>query len=592
MRTEIYKFLDTIPLFKGLSRAALKTIYDEVREISVQNNDYIYQSGDTSRFIYVVRYGEVIIRLGGTGERFRYIGQGEVFSEHSILTKSPHYGSAQAVLDTVLYAIDGNVFLKLAEKNKVLAQNLISLISGRMKDVLSEGKGNTSARRLICHIPMEELHHYTDNLNAVVNAARVATGAEIKLLNITFFSKMTEREVISSLAAMRKKYPIVHIYFDEICDKCEMNKVVMQVDQIVLWEKNPNHINDNKTRIYKFWKECIRNFEERSVRMAEDGHALHRQTYSGKEKIFIRKETLSRYLISKTRGLALGGGGARSLAHIGMIKVLEEEGITIDYISGCSFGAIIAALYARGESSSSIIKIMEKYFGRISKPFLDGRLPIVSFYKGVNMEKMVRDAFGDQNIEDLLIPFATSAVDLLSGREYVFDRGPIWEALVCTMSLPGIYPPRKLGNHLLVDGGVLNNVPESLIRAKGANIIISANVAPLEDTAIIKLFSEKKFLERYSIRAWFENITHPPILKIISRAINLEGRELIRLRKKNMDYFVNYSLDQFSIFDFKRYKKIALEGEKQFRTYLPEVRQLFQPGKTVSRKTARSGKKN
>jgi|GEM_PF-644619 len=579
MRSEIYKFLSSIYLFKGLGRAAINAIFNEVHEISVPSNEYIYQSGDPSRYLYIVRYGEVIIRLGATGEKFRYIGQGEVFSEHSILTKSPHYGSAQAVLDSVLYVIDGNVFLKMAEKNKNLSQNLIGLISGRMKDVLSAGKENTFSRRLICHIPIEELDHYADNLDAIMKAGKAASEGEMKLINIKHFSKMSSREVVSSLVSLRKKYPVLHVYFDAVCDKCEMNSVVMQADKIVLWEKNPNHINENKINIVQFWKECIRNFEERSIRMIEDSHALRRQSYSGKDKLFIRKETLSRYLISKTRGLALGGGGARSLAHVGMIKVLEEEGITVDYVSGCSFGAVIGALYARGETYASIMKLLEKYFGRLSKTIFDPRIPFVSFYRGQNIERMLREAFGDQNIEELHIPFVTTAVDLLSGKEHVFDSGPIWEAVLASMSLPGIFPPRKVGNLLLADGGILNNVPDSLIRAKGANIIISANVSPLEDSRIIELMEPRKLREKFSIKNWWEYISRPPILKIISRASHLEGRELIRLRKKNMDFFVNYSLDKYSVFDFKKFRQIVQDGEKQFLPYLPGVKKLFFAGK-------------
>ncbi|MDH4262544.1 MAG: patatin-like phospholipase family protein [Spirochaetia bacterium] len=584
MRSEIYKFLSSVSLFKGLGQASIRNIFDEMHEISVPTNEYIYQSGDPSRFIYIVRYGEVIIRLGSTGEKFRYIGQGEVFSEHSILTKSPHYGSAQAVLDSVLYVIDGNIFLKYAAKDKNLAQNLIGLISGRMKDVLSTGKETSFARRLICHIPVEELNHYHDNLKVIMQSGQVASDAELKLINIKHFEKMTPREVISSLSSLRKKYPILHIYFDEYCDKCEMSSVVKQADKIVLWEKNPNHINENKIKIIQYWKETIRNFDDRCIRMIEDSHALPQQSYSGKNKVFIRKETLSRFLISKTRGLALGGGGARSLAHVGMIKVLEEEGITVDYVSGCSFGAVIGALYARGESYSNILKIMGKYFNPLSKPILVPRIPLISFYRGINIERMLRDAFGSQNIEELQIPFATSAVDLLSGKEHIFDSGPIWEAVLASMSLPGIFPPKRIGNFLLADGGILNNVPDNLIRAKGAGIIISINVSPLEDSGIVELFEPKNLREKFSVRNWWEYFTHPPILKIISRAINLEGRELIRLRTKSMDYFVNYNLNQYSVFDFKKYKKIIFDGEEQFRTYLPDIKKLFLPGQHKKKK--------
>lgn len=108
------------------------------------------------------------------------------------------------------------------------------------------------------------------------------------------------------------------------------------------------------------------------------------------------------------------------------------------------------------------------------------------------MTRMLKQAFGSTLIEDLKIPFVTSAVDLHSGEEYVMDRGPVWEALAAAMSLPGMFPPIFHGDHLLVDGGVINNVPESLIRQKGADIILSVNVSPLRDEAIVRLLEDRK----------------------------------------------------------------------------------------------------
>lgn len=578
MRPEILKFLNSVSLFKGLKKKDIESIYKHIQEVSIPSFDYIYQSGDPSHYLYIVRYGEISIRLGPTGEKIRYLGQGEVFSEHSILTKSPHYGSAQAVLDTVLYAMSGNAFIQLAKKHIILSQNLINLMSSRMKDVLLTRAENFIVRRLICHIPIEELEQYPDSLKVIQKIENNIQGSQIKILNINHFANMSKSQMITDLARLRRKFPILHVYYDEVKTACSLNHVVMQADQIVVWEKKPELNIKEKQEILKFWKGCVRNFEERSIRMIEDGRALHRQSYAGRNKVFIRKDTMARYLISKTRGIALGGGGARSLAHIGMLKVLEEEGITVDYVSGCSFGAVVGALHARGEDYASIVKIIGKYFGGIRQKIFDPRLPVTSFYKGQNMEKMIREAFGDQKIEDLLIPFVTSAVDLLTGKEYIFDKGPIWEAIVATMSLPGIFPPRRYGDMLLADGGILNNVPDNLIRAKGASLIVSANVSPLEDTEMVSLFEPVRLVQKFSLKRWWDKVTHPPILKIITRAVNLEGRELIRLRSKNMDFVVNYKLDGFSVFDFRRYKKIIQEGEKQFREYLPAVKRMITPG--------------
>lgn len=578
LRPEIHRFLVSVDLFKGMNKEALQVLYDNIEEIVVGSHEFIFRAGDQSDYIYIVRYGEVMVRLGPYGESLRYLVSGDILSESSVLTGTPHSGSAQALLDTLLYAIRGDIFLKMAEDDKILSQNLNSIMSKRIRDYFQHGRGTTYVRRLICHIPIEPVPGYLRRIKQVVSLGKNSYEQPIALINIDDLADKTSDESVSILAETRSKYPIVHLYFSKPSDSCKLNRIVMQCDQIVLWESGES-LSEDKDRREKYWSECIRNFEVRSVRMIHGGHATARQSYGGRHKVFIRPETLARFLVSKTRGISLGGGGARAVAHIGMLKLLEEEGIEIDYVSGASFGAVIGALYARGETVSSIVDMMERFFGRMEKPFLDPTLPLISFYRGKKMEKMLIDAFGETRIEDLHIPFVTSAVDIISGREIIFDRGLVWKALAATMSLPGVFPPRWHKNHLLIDGGILNNVPESLIRSKGANVIVSANVAPLEDSEMSQVMERKTMRQRLSLPGIWDRIRHPPILKIIGRAITLEGRELLRLKKESMDLFINFEMAEYSIFTFSRYKEIIAKGELQFRRYLPQVRALFLPGK-------------
>lgn len=279
----------------------------------------------------------------------------------------------------------------------------------------------------------------------------------------------------------------------------------------------------------------------------------------------------------------MGGGGARALAHVGLLKVLEKENIKVDVVSGASFGAVIAALYARGENTDTIYKMIYKFFGGLDKPF-DPTVPLVSFFKGKKMNRMLKDAFGSALIEDLKIPFVTSAVDLHSGEEYVMDRGPVWEALAAAMSLPGMFPPIFHGDHLLVDGGVINNVPENLIRQKGADIILSANVSPLRDEAIVRLLEDRRITGKSFFKNLWEDLKYPPILKIMGRAITLEGREITKLRKDKMDLFINLHIEEFSFFDFNKFGEIIRKGEEEAESHLEEIYDLFYPGKKFSKK--------
>jgi len=591
IRPEILSFLKSLTIFQNVKSSALALLYKHIREISISNHEYVYQRGDVSDNIYILRYGEVMLRLGPLGETIRYLGSGDVLSENSVLTGSPHSGSAQALLDTLLYEINGKQFLKIAEKEPEMMKNLSRLMSSRMLDYM-EGtvSGKSHARRLICHIPLEPIRDFHRHMEELVHIQGRSFEKNIKLINIKTFENLSPSESIIKLSRLRHDFPVIHLYFSDPVCACTFDQLVIQSDQIVLWQTSPEVeiVNGGYTPldcrfpgkscsycIEEYWSSCVRNFDDRSVKMVLNGKSIHKQSYGGKKKMFIRMETLARYLISKTRGIALGGGGARALAHVGVLKILEEQGIHIDYVSGSSFGAVIGALYARGENVSSIIRILKKNFGGVQRPFFDPTLPVVSFYRGKKMIKMLKNTFGEMRIEELQIPFVTSAVDLHSGNEIIFDSGLLWEALTACMSLPGVFPPLIIGEKALIDGGTLNNVPDSLIRQKGANVIVSVNVSPLEDSGLVKLLENGNGTSLRSLGRLWDNVKHPPILKIIGRAISLEGRELLRLKQQNMDFFVSLQLSEYSIFDFNKFTEIISVGENQFKHYLPGVKKLF-----------------
>ncbi len=581
---EILKFLSGISLFQKLSPAVLTRIYQNIEERNVYNHDVIYYRGDISDKLFIVRHGEVMLTFGESGKSVKYLGEAEFFAENSLMTRTQHAGSAIAVMDTLLYVLDGHFFLKLAEKEPVLSSNLIRLMSNRFREHLEPESGMTSLpRRMICHVPLEEVQGYKEKLDAIVKIGGYSHEGKMTLVPMESFEKVSIQDAIRKLSLLRNQFPVIHLYFQQAGLRPELDKLLLQADQVVFWEDNPERNQKKKTEIITYFRSRIRNFAGRTIRYVDSVNSISPEDSVKHQKIFHKEETFSRYLVSRTRGLALGGGGARALAHVGLLKVLEKENIKVDVVSGASFGAVIAALYARGENTDTIYKMIYKFFGGLDKPF-DPTVPLVSFFKGKKMNRMLKDAFGSALIEDLKIPFVTSAVDLHSGEEYVMDRGPVWEALAAAMSLPGMFPPIFHGDHLLVDGGVINNVPENLIRQKGADIILSANVSPLRDEAIVRLLEDRRITGKSFFKNLWEDLKYPPILKIMGRAITLEGREITKLRKDKMDLFINLHIEEFSFFDFNKFGEIIQKGEEEAERHLEEIYDLFYPGKKFSKK--------
>lgn len=173
-------------------------------------------------------------------------------------------------------------------------------------------------------------------------------------------------------------------------------------------------------------------------------------------------------------GLALGGGAAKGLAHIGVLKALEENGIFVDMVSGCSSGALIGGLYCSGLTPYELedIAINMEY-----KNWIDLTIPAVGVIKGKKIETMLKKLTKDKSIEDLDKKFLAVATDLNTSKRYVFESGPIYEAIRASISIPGIFEPIGKDGMVLVDGGVVDRFPVSILRDLKPDLVIGSNIA-------------------------------------------------------------------------------------------------------------------
>lgn len=184
-----------------------------------------------------------------------------------------------------------------------------------------------------------------------------------------------------------------------------------------------------------------------------------------------------------TIGLALGSG-VRGLAHIGVLRVLEKEGIGIDFLAGTSMGAVIGAGYAAGLGTEYLeqeaLRMADR---RRLVGLLDRSLPRtpLGLLEGQKVEQYFAERLGHRNFGDLCIPLAVVAADLETGQEVIIESGAVAKALRASGSLPGVFVPASFNGRLLVDGAVLNPVPADVVRRMGAEIVISMDTGVLPD---------------------------------------------------------------------------------------------------------------
>ena len=180
-------------------------------------------------------------------------------------------------------------------------------------------------------------------------------------------------------------------------------------------------------------------------------------------------------IAGRSIGLVLGSGGARGLAHIGVLEELERAGVTVDRFAGTSMGAIIAAAAAAGLDAAAVDAQVYECFVR-HNPIGDYTVPIKGLIRGRRTAALLREAYGGRLVEELPKQFRCVSVDLVTRRAVVHRRGPLADVVGCSLRLPGLYPPQVYNGQLHVDGAVLDSIPASAL-AGSDGPLIAVNVA-------------------------------------------------------------------------------------------------------------------
>jgi len=272
-------------------------------------------------------------------------------------------------------------------------------------------------------------------------------------------------------------------------------------------------------------------------------------------------------------GLALSGGGARGLAHIGVLKVLEREGIPIGYLAGTSAGGLVAALYAAGLSA---VEIAEEGL-RLSSlrhliSLLDYCLPRRGLLSGDKMEEYLGQWLGDLTFDQLQLPLSLVTVDLNEGRKVVLREGPVLEAVRATIAVPGLLAPVVRNGQLLVDGGLLDNLPVDVVRQMGANVVIGVDIST--DRAAMAAFGQTLQRHRFVPSGIVET------MEILWRSLGILTWEVNRqvLEQAPPDLLIRPDIPEgiTVLTGITRAAETIAAGERAAEQALPRLQQILQ----------------
>jgi NTE family protein len=465
--------LEDLPLFAGLDAAALADLRLSAEEVELDAGSYLFHEGDASDSLYVVRNGRLQVLQQDVA--VRELGRGDVIGELGLLIDVTRSASIRAVRDSTLVRLTKAQFDKIADTGVLSAlvrelatrlhQTPPPAVSRPMSPEVVVGVIGVDAEAPVAMVATELLTALSAHLRAVDPGRVEPDGLER--------AERTADRVLLHAAVNDASWR-------DFCLRVADRVVLVAGDPAPPAEPLPARAagadlvlaGPPASREHRrAWEELMTPRSVHTVRPERSADDLR---------------PLAARIAGRAVGLVLGGGGARGFAHLGVLEELEAAGIPVDRFAGTSMGAVIAALAATGLDAAGVDAHVYEYFIR-NNPASDYTVPIKGLTRGRRTPALLRRAFGERLVEELPKEFRCVSVDLLARRAVVHRRGPLADAVGCSLRLPGIFPPYPYNGALHVDGGVLDNVPVSaLAGAEGprvaVNISLGGNARPASAT--------------------------------------------------------------------------------------------------------------
>ncbi|MDO8886499.1 patatin-like phospholipase family protein [Candidatus Oleimmundimicrobium sp.] len=292
-------------------------------------------------------------------------------------------------------------------------------------------------------------------------------------------------------------------------------------------------------------------------------------------------------------GLVLSGGGAKGVAHLGVLKVLEKENIPIDMIVGTSIGALIGGIYASEMNIEEMEKIALNMNWKQLLRLTDLTKPTTALVNGQKIENFINSLVNNKTFDDTRIPFAAIAVDAISGKEAILTRGHVTDAIRASISTPVVFSPVKRGNKLLIDGGVINPLPADVARKMGADVVIAVNLLTEASTknrfSHLPETSNRKIVTKEVTKKGFPEIVYsrmitsvkkrfrpPTVFQLAMRAVDLMQRELSEAKLKYASLVIAPQVEDVSYYDFSKAKEIITLGERAAEKAIPDIKKILE----------------
>ncbi|MDF3820565.1 patatin-like phospholipase family protein [Leptospira sp. 96542] len=552
-----------LPLFRSLSKKERQWVAESVQIVESERDEVLYSSGDGEKSLFLILSGSVRIFIPKKGEEkeeeIEVLKKGEYFGIQALLTGEKHHHTAITLTESRFLVLSQKEFQNLVQKIPYLSITFSKMLTKSLRSELLGGK-EYFHNSVVCvvHSDPRTKNRYAKEL---ILAIERESGKKTVLLH---FQQNTESKDLSFEKSYRtqdedkiketlgRHYGSHAFIFVEVFpeDDPRLRKILIEeadhIENLISDDKNSNlcdavHIESKDNEVL---------YNETNILQVLD---------LGKWDIHIRRK--ARELSGVQVGVALGGGAALGLAQVGIMKVLEEENIKVDMISGTSIGAVIGAFWASGLGYKGIQPLLQEIDSIFKMlKLVDLSFPGQGLLHGKHVRTMLERYLGDLYFEDLPIKLRLISCDISNRKEIVISEGKVLDAVMASISIPGVFVPQPQENgKIYVDGGIVNPLPVSALKQDGVQRIIAVNSMP----------SSKDQMKT-------NKLLNLNVLDIIVNSLYSLQYRIGKYSAQEADVYLNPILENSNWFEFWRSAEFISLGERITRSHLDSIKNLFE----------------
>ena len=563
---EINAALSTIA--KGVDTKTIKELKKDISWKTLNDSEILFNEGDIGDSCYIVMSGRVQALKNYGKDNEVVLGElkkGDIIGDMALITGEKRSATIKASKLSRLIYISKKSFDQVMYSNPKALMEVSKTLINRLK--FQDKKEKINKNIIIGILSLVDNKTNQDFYSILDNNLQLFGNTE----NLTELTSHLDSnkdsldfEILLENIVSNNDFLILHS--NDVNDIKWKENILKYSDKVIVIgnPKELNSISKEELQIFNNYTELnldkiwlVLNHSEDTVvpsntkKIINDRNGIRTFHIKNNNENDIKR--IVRFLTKQTIGLTLGGGGAKGFSHFGVYKAMNELNIPLDIIGGTSAGSIVASQIALGHSFEEIIEKNKKV--NALRMFKEYGLPYISLIKSNKIEQAAKISAEDRDIEDLWIPFFAPATDLTNSKLIVFNKGPLWEAIRSSGALPGIVLPHFMNENIIVDGGLMNNLPVDIMRNNYGGKIICSSCSldksmktsikgiPNQSKMIFnKLFNKSSFEKKYGYV--------PTVTDIIFKTSVVASASQINNNINMSDLFLELPTSEFGLTDF------------------------------------------